>query len=94
MPLVALVFGTAALGSELDDGTAIHILTKPIPRWTIVLPKLVVAGGLTALLLVASTIMSRRADRRPRQNEIADHDRVRRRRASSARSSTPRSSSP
>src|SRR5690242_9859359 len=39
LPLVALVFGTAALGSELDDGTAIHILTKPIPRWAIVLPK-------------------------------------------------------
>ena len=31
MPLVALVFGTAALGAELDDGTAIHILTKPSP---------------------------------------------------------------
>src|SRR5947207_2622295 len=58
LPLVALVFGTAALGSELDDGTAVHILTKPIPRWTIVLPKLVVAGGLTALLLVVSTLVS------------------------------------
>src|SRR6476469_271363 len=58
MPLVALVFGTAALGSELDDGTAIHILTKPIPRWTIILPKLVVAGGLSAGLLVVSTILS------------------------------------
>jgi ABC-2 type transport system permease protein len=58
LPLVALVFGTAALGSELDDGTAVHVLTKPIPRWTIVIPKLVVAGGLTALLLVVSTILS------------------------------------
>jgi ABC-2 type transport system permease protein len=58
MPLVALVFGTAALGAELDDGTAVHILTKPIPRWTIILPKLVVAGGLTAGLLVVSTILS------------------------------------
>jgi ABC-2 type transport system permease protein len=57
LPLVALVFGTAALGSELDDGTAVHVLTKPIPRWTIVLPKLAVAGGLTAVLLVASTIL-------------------------------------
>jgi ABC-2 type transport system permease protein len=58
LPLVALVFGTAALGSELDDGTAVHILTKPIPRWAIVLPKLVVAGGLTAALLVASTLLT------------------------------------
>src|SRR3954454_12781507 len=58
LPLVALVFGTAALGSELDDGTAIHVLTKPIPRWAIVIPKLVVAGGLTAILLVGSTILT------------------------------------
>jgi ABC-2 type transport system permease protein len=58
LPLVALVFGTAALGSELDDGTAIHILTKPIPRWSIVVPKLAVAGGLTAVLLFPSTILA------------------------------------
>jgi len=58
LPLIALVFGTAALGSELDDGTAVHILTKPIPRWAIVLPKLAVAGGLTAILLVPATIIT------------------------------------
>jgi ABC-2 type transport system permease protein len=58
LPLVALVFGTAALGSELDDGTGVHILTKPIPRWTIVVPKVAVAGGLTALLLFPATILA------------------------------------
>jgi len=58
LPLVALIFGTTALGSELDDGTAVHILTKPIPRWVIVVPKLVVAAGLTALMIVPSTILS------------------------------------
>ena len=44
LPLVALVFGTAALGSELEDGTAVHLLTKPIRRSTIVLAKIAVAG--------------------------------------------------
>jgi ABC-2 type transport system permease protein len=58
LPLVALVFGSAALGSELDDGTGVHLLTKPIPRWAIVVPKLVVAGGLTGLLVVPSTLLS------------------------------------
>ena len=58
LPLVALVFGTAALGSELDDGTAVHILTKPIPRWTIIVPKVAVSGALTAALLVPSTLVS------------------------------------
>jgi ABC-2 type transport system permease protein len=57
LPLIALVFGTAALGSELDDGTAIHILTKPISRWTIVVAKTLVAGTLTAALVVPSTVL-------------------------------------
>jgi len=58
LPLVALVFGTAALGSELEDGTAVHVLTKPIRRSTIVLAKITVAGTLTAALLVPSTIVA------------------------------------
>jgi ABC-2 type transport system permease protein len=57
LPLIALVFGTAALGAELDDGTAIHILTKPISRWTIVVAKTLVAGTLTAVLAVPSTVL-------------------------------------
>jgi ABC-2 type transport system permease protein len=58
LPLIALVFGTAALGSELEDGTAVHLLTKPISRVTIVLAKVAVAGTLTALLVVPSTVIS------------------------------------
>jgi ABC-2 type transport system permease protein len=58
LPLVALVFGTAALGSELEDGTGVHILTKPIRRSTIVLAKILVAGTLTAAMVVPSTIVA------------------------------------
>ncbi len=58
LPLIALVFGTAALGSELEDGTAVHLLTKPISRITVVLAKVAVAGTLTALLVVPSTLLS------------------------------------
>lgn len=58
MPLIALVFGTAALGSELDDGTAVLLLTKPIDRWTIVVSKIAVAGTLTAALVVPSTVIA------------------------------------
>jgi ABC-2 type transport system permease protein len=58
LPLVALVFGTAALGSELDDGTGVHLLTKPIDRWMIIVSKTVVAGSLTAALIVPSTVIS------------------------------------
>lgn len=58
LPLVALVFGTAALGSELEDGTAVHLLTKPIGRSTIVLAKVAVAGTLTAALVVPSAVFA------------------------------------
>jgi ABC-2 type transport system permease protein len=58
LPLIALVFGTASLGSELEDGTAVHLLTKPISRTTIVLAKVLVAGSLTALLVVPATVLT------------------------------------
>lgn len=57
LPLIALVFGTAALGSELEDGTGVHLLTKPINRWVIVVSKAIVAGTLTAVLVVPSTLL-------------------------------------
>jgi ABC-2 type transport system permease protein len=49
LPVVSLIVGTGVLGSEIDDGTVVHILTKPLPRWQIVLPKLAVGAGVSAL---------------------------------------------
>ncbi|GAB3081100.1 MULTISPECIES: ABC transporter permease [Micromonospora] len=49
LPVVALIVGTGVLGAEIDDGTVVHILTKPLPRWQIVLPKLAVAAGVSAV---------------------------------------------
>ena len=58
LPLVALVLGTAALGSEIDDGTVVHLLVKPIARRWIVLASAVVAAGLTAVLVVPSVVLT------------------------------------
>ena len=58
LPLVALVLGTAALGSEIDDGTVVHLLVKPIARRWIVLAGAVVAAGLTAVLVVPSVVLT------------------------------------
>jgi ABC-2 type transport system permease protein len=49
LPVIALIVGTGVLGSEVDDGTIVHILTKPLPRRDIVLAKLGVAVGVTAV---------------------------------------------
>jgi ABC-2 type transport system permease protein len=50
VPLMSLIIGTAVLGSEIDDGTVVHILTKPLPRRVIALSKLFVAAAVTALV--------------------------------------------
>ncbi len=58
LPLTALVFGTSALGSEIEDGTAVYLLAKPVPRWQVALAKTLVAGALAAALSVASTLVT------------------------------------
>ena len=55
LPLVALVLGTASLGAEIEDGTAVFLLTKPVPRWRIVAVKTGVAATATLALVVPST---------------------------------------
>jgi ABC-2 type transport system permease protein len=58
LPLTALLLGTSALGDEIEDGTAVYLLTKPIPRWQILIPKLVASWLITALIVVFSTLIS------------------------------------
>ncbi len=58
VPLVALVFGTSALGSELDDGTAVYLLAKPIARWRIVAAKVIVAAGLAAAVTAPAAFIA------------------------------------
>lgn len=48
LPVMALIVGTGVLGAEIDDGTVVHILAKPLPRREIILAKLAVAVGVTA----------------------------------------------
>jgi len=49
LPVVALIVGTGVLGSEIDDGTLVHILAKPLPRSQILLSKYAVAAGVTSI---------------------------------------------
>ena len=58
MPLVALIVGTAAIGSEIEDGTAVFLMIKPIPRWRIAVSKIAVAAGLTSVLVVPSVLLT------------------------------------
>jgi ABC-2 type transport system permease protein len=49
LPLLALIIGASVLGSEIDDGTIVHVLAKPLPRREILLSKLVVAIVVTTV---------------------------------------------
>jgi ABC-2 type transport system permease protein len=58
MPLVALIFGTVAIGAEIEDGTAIFLLAKPISRTTVVLTKLAVAALCSAALTCGPMLLA------------------------------------
>jgi ABC-2 type transport system permease protein len=58
MPLVALIFGTGAIGAEIEDGTAIFLLAKPISRTTVVLTKLAVAALCSAALTCGPMLLA------------------------------------
>ena len=56
LPFTALVFATAALGQEFEDGTAVYLLSKPIRRSTIVASKLLVAWAATTAVVLLSAV--------------------------------------
>jgi ABC-2 type transport system permease protein len=61
LPVTALIVGTGVLGAEIEDGTIVHILAKPLARREIILAKLVVSiaivGVTTAVpMFIAGTV--------------------------------------
>jgi len=63
VPLVALIATTGVLSSEIDDGSVVYLLAKPMSRFTIVTSKLVVATGCVLVsgavpLLVAGLVLA------------------------------------
>jgi ABC-2 type transport system permease protein len=58
LPLVALIFGTSVLGGEIEDGTIVYLLVRPVARWEIVLAKLAVGVIATAVVVGASAAIA------------------------------------
>ena len=56
MPLVAVIVATAALGSEIEEGTIVYLLARPVSRARIVYAKLLVCW-LVLLALVALPVL-------------------------------------
>ncbi|MFE1170963.1 ABC transporter permease subunit [Streptomyces sp. NPDC058773] len=47
VPLIGVIAGTGAIGPEIDDGSVVYLLAKPVSRPTIIVTKLLVAIGIT-----------------------------------------------
>jgi len=45
MPLLTLIAGTGSIGPEIDEGSIVYLLAKPLNRYSIVVTKLAVAVG-------------------------------------------------
>lgn len=58
LPLTALVFGTSAFGGEVDDGTLIYLMVKPVPRWQLTFSKFLVAFLATVAVVVPSVLLA------------------------------------
>ncbi len=58
LPLACLILGTSALGSEIEDGTAVYLLAKPVPRRDIIAAKFAASALIAAAFLVPATAVS------------------------------------
>lgn len=63
LPLLALVSATAVMGPEVDDGSLVYLLAKPVSRHAVAVSKYVVALGSVLvlgplLLLVVGTLVN------------------------------------
>ncbi|HWL43772.1 MAG TPA: ABC transporter permease subunit [Ilumatobacter sp.] len=56
LPLVALVLGTTAIGTEIEDGTVVFLLSKPVSRPALLATKAFVAALATVILAVPTTV--------------------------------------
>lgn len=58
VPLIGVIAGTGAIGPEIDDGSVVYLLAKPVRRSSIILTKLLVAIGVTILFSAVPTLIA------------------------------------
>ncbi len=58
LPLMCLLIGTGVIGTEIDDGSIVYLLAKPMPRRTIIWSKLAVAWGAAVVFAVLPVVAS------------------------------------
>ncbi|MFI8824159.1 ABC transporter permease [Streptomyces sp. NPDC053431] len=58
VPLIGVIAGTGAIGPEIDDGSIVYLLAKPVKRTTIIVTKLFVAVAVTMVFSAVPTLIA------------------------------------
>ncbi len=58
VPVVALVFASAALGDPAEDGTLVYLWLRPVPRWQLAVAAAAAAFTITVPVAVAPVIVA------------------------------------
>ncbi|MCW2870288.1 MAG: putative integral rane protein [Streptomyces oryziradicis] len=58
VPVIGVIAGTGAIGSEIDDGSIVYLLAKPLKRPSIIFTKLLVAIGVSVLFSAVPTFIA------------------------------------
>ncbi|THA29995.1 ABC transporter permease [Streptomyces sp. A1277] len=58
VPLIGVIAGTGAIGPEIDDGSIVYLLAKPVSRPTIIFTKLIVAIAVTMVFSAVPTLLA------------------------------------
>ncbi|WP_031075274.1 ABC transporter permease [Streptomyces sp. NRRL WC-3742] len=58
VPILGLVVGTGVIATEIDDGSIVYLLAKPLPRWRIITTKLAVAVVTTWVFAAVPTLIA------------------------------------
>ncbi|MFE3329574.1 ABC transporter permease [Streptomyces sp. NPDC059176] len=58
VPLIGVIAGTGAIGPEIDDGSIVYLLAKPVKRPTIIVTKLFVAIAVTMAFSAVPTFIA------------------------------------
>ncbi|MEU7281296.1 ABC transporter permease [Streptomyces sp. NPDC045431] len=58
VPLIGVIAGTGAIGPEIDDGSIVYLLAKPVKRPTIIFTKLIVAIAVTMVFSAVPTFLA------------------------------------
>jgi len=58
VPIIGVIAGTGAIGPEIDDGSVVYLLAKPVKRPTIIVTKLIVAIAVTMVFSAVPTLLA------------------------------------